>query len=188
MRIGLSQIVLYFKNRAHDGLEHGWYSFLNHHALFPIANVLHQDYDKLADSIDLLILTGGDDTTVRRIVEMRIATAMLKRQKPILGVCHGAFLLTELLGGKVDMCRGHLDTEHLIKYNDKYITVNSFHSNGILRVPETAKILATDENGRCESWIDNNIGAIVWHPERMENAFVPDEIMEFLNDKFDQSI
>jgi len=39
-------------------------------------------------------------------------------------------------------------------------------------------VLATDPEGDVESWIKDNICAIVWHPERMEETFIPPEILE----------
>lgn len=182
MIIGLSQRVLFHKDRAHDSLEHGWYRLLEDHAIVPIPN-FDRNFDQLAEDLDVLILTGGDDTTIRRITELKIATAMMKLGKPILGVCHGAFVLTVVLGGEVAQCHDHMDTEHFVTYNRKTIKVNSFHSNQIVKIPKNAKSLAVDKDGYCESWIDNNIAAMVWHPERMQDPFIPIEIMEFLNDK-----
>jgi carbamoylphosphate synthase small subunit len=183
MNIGLSQRVLFHKNRAHDSIEHGWYKFLCDHALHFIPNIIDQDFDKLASTLDLLILTGGDDSPTRMVTEIKIATAMMKQSKPILGVCHGAFVLTDLLGGSLGKRDEHMDTEHTIIYNKKRITVNSFHTNGINSIPDTARSLAVDEDGNCEAWIDNNIGAVVWHPERMAEPFLPHEIAEFFNAK-----
>jgi hypothetical protein len=180
--IGLSQRVLFHKNRAHDSLEHGWYRLLKDHAICPIPN-FDRNFDQLAKDLDVLILTGGDDTSIRRITELKIATAMMKLKKPILGVCHGAFVLTSVLGGSVAQCDNHMDTEHFVTYRNEKIKVNSFHSNQIIKIPKTAKSLAIDDAGQCEAWIDKNIGAIVWHPERMDKPFIPVEIMEFLDDK-----
>lgn len=181
MNVGLSQRVLYYKDRAYDSLEHGWYRFLKDHTLFPIANRLDQDFDHMASDLDLLILTGGDDSAIRRVVELKISSAMLSLRKPILGVCHGAFLLTDLLGGEVSYCDGHMDENHAIKYGDKYTVVNSFHSNCISRIPPDAVCLATDWSDRSESWIYNNIGTVVWHPERMVEPFLPLEIERMTN-------
>lgn len=108
---------------------------------------------------------------------------MMKLGKPIIGVCHGAFVLTSVLGGDVAKCEGHMDTEHFVIYKNKKIKVNSFHSNQIVKVHSKANVLAVDQNGYCESWIDGNIGAMIWHPERMDDPFIPTEIMEFFNDK-----
>jgi gamma-glutamyl-gamma-aminobutyrate hydrolase PuuD len=183
--VGLSQRVLHFKDRAHDSIEHNWYNYLKDHALYLIPNRTEQNFDALADKLDILILTGGDDSPIRMVTEIKIATAMLRRKKPILGICHGAFVLTHLLGGKVLACENHYDITHNINYDGKIIPVNSFHSNCISEIPSTAKCLATDEDGLCEAWIDNNIGAIVWHPERMEHPFIPFEFLKYFGEQYD---
>lgn len=180
MNIGLTQRVLFHKGRAYDSIEHGWYSCLKEHTLSFVQNRIDQDIDAVADTIDALIITGGDDSTIRRIVETKLATAMLIRNKPIIGVCHGCFLLTHLLGGHVDEVFDHMDTEHLIYYCGQVYNVNSFHTLGISSAPVTATILAQDLDGKCEAWIDNKIAGIVWHPERMDEPFIPQEIKDLL--------
>ena len=98
MKIALTQRVLYHKGRAYDSIEHSWYRYLKSHTLSFIPNRLDQDFEQLADSHDCLIITGGDDSAIRRTVEFKLATAVMKQQKPILGICLGAFLLTDALG------------------------------------------------------------------------------------------
>lgn len=176
MNIGLSQRVLYHKGRAYDSLEHGWYQFLNGHTLHPLPNRLDQEFEQLAFNLDCLIITGGDDSSIRRATEFKIASAMMKQSKPILGVCHGAFLLTDSLGGEVIQCEGHMDTNHVVAYRGENIMVNSHHGQTINKLHSSATCLATDELGACEAWIDNNMAGIVWHPERMEIPFLPEEI------------
>ena len=105
---------------------------------------------------------------------------MMAKHKPILGVCHGCFLLTEVLGGSITEVADHRDVDHTIDYFGETFTVNSFHSLAIGRVQKTATILATDGQGHCESWIDNNIAGVVWHPERMTQPFLPVEISNLL--------
>lgn len=176
MNIGLSQRVLLHKNRAYDALEQGWYSYLKAHTLFPIANRPNQDFHQLADQLDCFIITGGDDSTIRRITEVRLATYMIARQKPVIGICHGAFLLSELLGGEIAEIGNHADTEHEINYFGELISVNSYHSLAIKTPQKSATILAYDDQGNCESWIDGNTAGIVWHPERMKQPWIPEEI------------
>lgn len=180
MNIGLSQRILYHKGRAYDSIEHGWYPYLKGHTLFFIQNIIDQDFDLLESQLDALILTGGDDSTLRRITEIRIASRMLKNHKPILGVCHGCFLLTDLLGGIVKSVDGHLDTEHTINYFNDQFMVNSYHTLTIKQPHSTATVLATDSEGNCEAWIDKNIAGVVWHPERMEIPFLPTEIQQLI--------
>jgi gamma-glutamyl-gamma-aminobutyrate hydrolase PuuD len=57
--------------------------------------------------------------------------------------------------------------------------VNSNHKNYIITLPKSARILATDDDGHCEAWIDHNTAGVVWHPERMESAWIPDDIASF---------
>jgi gamma-glutamyl-gamma-aminobutyrate hydrolase PuuD len=153
---------------------------LERHTLTFIRNTLDQDFYKLADSLDALIITGGDDSALRRTVELRLATILMKQQKPILGICHGCFLLTDVLGGTVDEITGHDGIDHEISYFGNQILVNSHHSLAILRPHKTATILATDSAGNCESWIDGNLAGVVWHPERMESPWMPSEINSLL--------
>ena len=77
MKIGLTQRVLYHKGRAYDSIEHSWYSYLKNHTLTFIPNRLDQDFEQLAESIDALIITGGDDSVLRRTTELKVASAMM---------------------------------------------------------------------------------------------------------------
>ena len=176
MKIGLSQRVLLHKNRAYDALEHGWYSYLKAHTLVPIANRPKQNFEALADELDAYIITGGDDSTERRITEIRTALTFMKRQKPIVGICHGAFLLTDILGGKIVDIAGHSDTDHEINYFGEILEVNSYHSQTIKIPHKHATTLAYDDQGNCESWIDGKMAGVVWHPERMTTPWIPEEI------------
>lgn len=180
MIIGLTQRVFYHKQRAYDGLDQGWYNYLGRHRLVPIQNNINQDFKQLAEVLDALVITGGNDPTIRRITETKLATEMLKENKPIIGVCHGAFLLTDMLGGAVLDCEGHMDTNHKIIMDGVVNDVNSFHSLQIKQPHSTAECLAVDEEGYCESWIDGKIAGIVWHPERMTNPILPVKIQELL--------
>jgi gamma-glutamyl-gamma-aminobutyrate hydrolase PuuD len=148
-----------------------------------IPNRLDQKFDQIADELDCFIITGGDDRAIRRTTELKLATEMMKRQKPIVGICHGAFLLTDILGGVVSKKDGHRGgIEHTVTYNGQQHTVNSFHGLCIKSIHDApnARVLATDADGDIESWIDGNIAAIVWHPERSENHWIPDEINTLL--------
>lgn len=180
MNIGLTQRVLYHKGRAYDSIEHGWYSYLREHTLSFIENRADQDFDSLADKLDALIITGGDDSALRRAVELKLARHMMQRQKPIIGICHGCFLLTEILGGVVGECITHMDTVHSVYYFGEERTVNSYHNLQITQTHKSATVLVVDPEGYCESWIDGRIAGIVWHPERMKTPWMPDEIEDLL--------
>lgn len=182
MHIGLSQRILHYKSRAYDSLEHGWYSFLKDHTLYPVPNNTDIDFEAIADAIDLYIITGGDDSALRRTVEIKMASNMLKRNKPIIGICHGAFLLTDILGGKVEETMCHSDVLHQVNYFGEQVWVNSYHNLAITKPHGKAIVLATDEEQNCEAWIDGNIAGVVWHPERMDRTWLPDEILDLLKE------
>ena len=105
---------------------------------------------------------------------------MMQNSKPVLGVCHGAMLLTDTLGGKTTAVAGHQDCEHTVIYQDREITVNSFHNQTIAAVHSTAQVLCQDQNGNCEAWIDGLIAGVMWHPERMANPFLPQQIQQVM--------
>ena len=168
MIIGLTQRVLFHKGRAYDSIEQGWYSCLRDHKLVFIPNGTIENYD-----IDMLVVTGGDNHPLRAKTESALIQQMIKENKPIIGVCHGAFLLTELLGGKVGDASHHMDCEHAVYLDNKVEIVNSYHTLQITEAPKGSTVLATDNEGYCESWIYNNIGAVVWHPERMDKPYWP---------------
>jgi len=180
LNIGLSQRILYHKGRAYDSIEHGWYSYLNGHTLFFIPNNLDQDFQHIADTLDSFIITGGDDSALRRTVETKLASAVMQRNKPVVGICHGAFLLTDLLGGTISEVKGHADTDHDVWYHNTTKTVNSYHNNAITQLHSTGKILCTDNDNHIESFIDGKLAGVVWHPERMDSPWLPDEINNLL--------
>jgi gamma-glutamyl-gamma-aminobutyrate hydrolase PuuD len=182
MKIGLTQRVLLYSDESGilcDATDQGWYTLLKGHTLIPIPNREDLDYDELADDLDLLIITGGDNHQKRIITETEIGLAMVTQGKPVLGVCHGAFLLTQILGGEVDGDKPqHFFSEHIVEYGDRDVKVNSSHTVFIKHKPVGATVLCRDPEGDCEAWIKDNICAIVWHPERMKEPFIPDEIRE----------
>ena len=180
LKIGLSQRILYHRGRAYDAIEHGWYSYLNGHTLFYLPNSTAQDFNQIADNLDSFIITGGDDIALRRTVETKLASAMMQRNKPVVGICHGAFLLTDLLGGTVVDVDAHMEQLHPVMYFGDVKIVNSFHNIAIDKLHTTGTVLCTDELGHIESWIDGTLAGVVWHPERMDQPWLPDEIETLL--------
>ena len=180
MKIGLTQRVLLHKGQAYDSTEHGWYSYLRGHTLVPVPNRLDQDFEELATDLGVLIITGGDDSALRRTVELKIAGQMTLRKKPVVGVCHGAFLLADILNSEIGEVEDHANIEHSVNYFGDVITVNSYHNLAIKKLHRTGTVLATDSAGNIEAWIDGTVAGIVWHPERMKEPWVPDEIKNLI--------
>jgi len=84
------------------------------------------------------------------------------------------------LGGDIVDIDNHHNTEHIVIYNDKKFTVNSYHALSIKKLHSSGKVLAVDADNNIEAWIDNNVAGVVWHPERMETPWLPTEIEELL--------
>jgi len=177
MKIGLTQRVLFHQDRAYDSLEHSWYEFLQGHTLIPIANRLPVNITDL----DALIITGGDDHVIRNQVEHELADWMFLLNLPVLGICHGCQFLTQKLGGTVVPVDDHMDSYHEVDYHGESHLVNSYHSLRIEHPPPGATVLARDPDGYVESWIQGRTAGIMWHPERMSQPWIPQEIQNLLN-------
>ena len=177
MQIGLTQRVLLHRDRAYDSLEHSWYEYLQGHTLIPIPNRLPISIP----DVDLLIVTGGDDHVVRNQVEYELVDSMLSRDLPIIGICHGCQLLTQRLGGTVVPVEDHQDSYHEVFCQDEPHLVNSYHRLRIERSPPGATVLAHDPDGHPEAWILGRTAGIMWHPERMTQPWIPEEIQHLLS-------
>jgi len=170
---------------AFDAFERGFYSMFREHTITALHNKKNQNFIDLAATHDLLVLSGGDDHPQRLLTEIEMIKQFRERKKPILGICHGAFLLTQLWGGKLTPVEGHRRTEHPVWYKYKQHTVNSYHGSGITDAPTDARVLVTDDNGLIEAWQRENCLAVVWHPERdlINNHWMPDEYHDIINNK-----
>ena len=182
MNIGLTQRILNHNNFVYDCLEHGWYRLLSNHTLSPIANEEEQNFEQLVKSLDIIIFTGGDASPKRLVTEIRLLTECYKQNKPILGVCHGAFFINEMEEGTNEACEGHYNTEHEIIMDNKEYIVNSFHSNKIVKIGNDFDIVAVTKNGDIEAFKHKTkkVWGIVWHPERMTEAVLPNELRGLL--------
>ena len=85
-----------------------------------------------------------------------------------------------MLGGTISEVKGHADTDHDVWYHNTTKTVNSYHNNAITQLHSTGKILCTDNDNHIESFIDGKLAGVVWHPERMDSPWLPDEINNLL--------
>ena len=106
---------------------------------------------------------------------------MLQCNKPVIGICHGALLLTDLLGGTIELINDHHSCDHPISYQNKEVTVNSYHNLSIKSIHSSATLLAKDNAGNCEAWIDGKLAGVMWHPERMSIPWLPTEINNLLS-------
>lgn len=185
MKIAITQRVIDFRNGPYDALDHGFYSMFEGHLLRPIPNKIeHYRTDWIHDS-DLVVFTGGNSmmpdnwqfNEERLKVEKHTLDLAKLYHKPILGISRGCQFLTVSLGGKIKESSRHKQN-HNVYYKGSQVEVCSRHEEVLETIPLGASVLATDEDGYCESWKLDNIITVLWHPERMKNHWMPEEVKQ----------
>ena len=163
-----------------DILERSWYSLLTGHEIIPVPNLPDKKFD---NNWDCLIITGGNDSIARHLTEDKLFKIADENNKPIIGFCHGAFVVNDLSGGINSNIDGHFDVNHTIEMEGSIYNVNSFHSQGILKLAPNFQSIAIDKDGNCEAFQHKSKlqWGILWHPERMEHPLLPTHLINFLN-------
>lgn len=176
MKIAITQRELTVRGITYDCLEHGWFHFLQEHEIIPVPNVPNIDID-----VDMIVFSGGDNTDNRSNTEKMLFDYAIKNHLPILGVCHGAFLLNRIFGGSNHSILGHQNTEHPIKIGQEFYIVNSYHSGCILNLGDELEAFAwADEFVEGFKHRTLPIWGLVWHPERMEHPIIPQDLKDIL--------
>jgi gamma-glutamyl-gamma-aminobutyrate hydrolase PuuD len=165
---------------ASDYLERSWYSLLNKHELIPAPNLPNKDFDT---NWDCLVITGGSDSIDRYLTENKLFKMADDNNKPIIGFCHGAFVINELAGGINSSIDNHAGVDHNVYMEESTHTVNSYHSQYISRLASNFESIATDKDGNCEAFQHQSKlqWGVLWHPERMINPLLPSQLSNFLN-------
>lgn len=165
--------------RPFDALERNYYKFLKKHEIIPVPNTVKvPDYD-----YDCLVLTGGPDSRDRHKTENLLFNDAYKKNIPILGICHGAFVINDLCGGVHGKVEGHIDCDVTITmYNKKY-KVKCYHAQSIQMLGKDFTAIAHDDQGNIEAFKHDTrpIYGVVWHPERMKVPVLPDEVKKLLD-------
>lgn len=181
MRILISQrdVRVPPNNFLFDCLERSWYQLLDQHQLIPVPNlgVIDETID-----FDCLILSGGPDSLARHVTENLLFAHALKLDRPIIGVCHGAFAVNDLTGGTNGLVEGHENSSHTILLEGREHVVNSYHGQSIAELGPNMRTVATDTGGNIEAFehAELPIYGIVWHPERMAQPVLPSAVARLL--------
>lgn len=115
---------------------------------------------------------------VRNIVEL-----FTDANKPILGICAGIQEINVIFGGSLyQQIPNHnlvKQSKHNVKlnkdsflyevYGDEVIEVNSYHKQAIKYLAKNFKITAISEDGIVEGIEKDNIVAVQWHPETLQD-------------------
>ena len=167
------------RNFVFYSLERAYYNLFESHTLIPVPNtVIVPDYD-----YDCLVLTGGPDSLARNNTENKLFNHALEKAVPIIGICHGAFAINDIVGGINGSIEGHVDQDIEIHMEGKNHIVKCFHSQSIESLAVDYEALAHDLDGNIEAFKHKvlPIYGIVWHPERMEVPVLPSEVKKLLD-------
>ena len=164
-------------------------------ALIPVCQTI--GLEKIADICDALILTGSPIHVDAKLYGQEVKTEpfnynkedeldyklidlFLKKGKPILGICRGIQVLNVYFGGTLNQfVDNHEDVMHEVfikkgsilskNYSEKII-VNSTHTQALDKVADIFKVIATAEDGIVEAVETDNILAVQWHPEKLNDV------------------
>ena len=180
MKILISQIEYVRPPRdfVFDALERSYYQFLQGHEILPVPNIITvPDID-----YDCLILTGGPDSVARNQTENLLYADAIKKGKPVVGICHGAFAINDICKGINGHVEGHVDANIKINMEGLEHVVKCFHSQSIEKLAEDFVAIAHDEQGTIEAFKHKTrpVYGIVWHPERMDVPVLPTEVKKLL--------
>jgi putative glutamine amidotransferase len=177
MKIGITQRQVAINGFVYDCLEQGWYNFFLRHEVIPIPNLNNIGLD-----VDMLVISGGETTEDRYQTEVACAAWAIENSIPVLGVCHGAFLLNYLHSGiNVKDVIGHHNTKHDISMEGETYLVNSYHHMAINELG-----IGLEPIAHCEGVVEafkheeRDIWGIVWHPERMLDPVIPKDLKELI--------
>lgn len=185
MKIAITQRVIDFRNGPYDSIDHGFYKMFEGHTLLPIPNNIKHFNTNTIKEADLVVFSGGNSmfpdswqyNPQRLAVEKHVLDIACRHNKPILGISRGAQFLTFSLGGSLKKNTLHTE-DHDVNYHNSQITVCSRHEEILSSIPHGAAVIATDSEGNCESWRLSNIATVLWHPERMDDFWLPEEIKQ----------
>lgn len=181
MKILISQLeyIRPPRNFVFDALERSYYRFLQAHELIPVPNII-----KVPDiDYDCLILTGGPDSVARNQTENLLYQDAIKNNKPVIGICHGAFVINDICKGINGHVKGHVDADIEITMEGQDHIVKCFHSQNIEKLAKDFVAVAHDKQGNIEAFKHNTLPVygIVWHPERMDEPVLPSEVADLLS-------
>ena len=122
-----------------------------------------------------VVFSGGGklgDCINRDKTELFLFNYAKENNLPLLGICRGMQIMSQINGGEIEFIQSHVNTRHKLIPSDKKVAipkvVNSYHEYGLRSCPTGFDVIATAEDGSIEA-IKHNILpwlGLMWHPER----------------------
>ena len=161
-------------------LDLDWYKYASKlkFNLIPISYKINLSFFKKI-KVDGIIFSGGNSLNkfekkkqnlLRDKFETNLFNYFKKKNLPILAVCRGMQLISDLNNTKLFKTRNHVTKGHnIILNNKKIINVNSYHTFLIKKTPSQFKVLAQhkkDKSIEAMKHKKNKILCLMFHPER----------------------
>lgn len=158
-------------NEIRDCIDQRWYHFLKECGyrilLIPNNFKLFEELINIMP-IDGILLTGGNSTEIRSIIENYLINKAMNENIPLIGVCHGMQVIQSYFNTPIHSVPGHVNTSFNISFNNIIIEINSYHDFGTTTPTPHFKTLAKTDDGVIKSIRHeaHPILGIMWHPER----------------------
>lgn len=153
--------------------------------------------DRALDALDGVLLVGGDDldpallgqlphpkVTImdpdRQAFDLLLASKVLRRRLPVLGICFGCQLLNVARGGSlIQHLEGHRDVRHRVDVEPgsrlsgilggPRLETNSYHHQAVALPGRGLEVAARSADGTLEALEDPGhpfLVGVQWHPEK----------------------
>ena len=151
-------------------------------SFFPYLNSKFKITKNIKKADGLILLGGGDiykykkikENKLRDEIEKKLFKTFFNSNKPILTICRGFQLMSDLYNIKLFKIKGHVRTDHSLKIknsryiNTKKLIVNSYHNYCVRKIPKNFIEVARLNDGTIEiaEHKYKKILCLMFHPER----------------------
>lgn len=171
MKISILQHVTF----EGPGMILEWVETHSHQVI--IYNV-HMDEFPALDSFDLMIILGGPMSVHDELDWLQKEKSLIKESidsgKLVFGICLGAQLIVDVLGGTIKKCKSSEIGWHPVNCADNFLQkeLNVFHWHSEECVlPQGAELLSTSEACVTQAFVyQNNVLGLQFHLEMDENG------------------